>query len=347
MSLTTRHVYEAAARLAQTKLLYRTPVFDCPALNRFLGGGHRIFFKCENLQRVGAFKSRGALNAVLKAVKKEEKPSQIVAYSSGNHAQAVAWACSKLGVDCTIFMPDNVSPLKAKATAAYGATVQLAPTRPVAEQWAADAVAKGALLIPPFDHDDVITGQGTACLEAIEDMTAQGVEVDCILAPVGGGGLIGGTYLAAGTSMIRHPPSIIGAEPATGNDASLSFQSGVIHQLDRQPQTMADGAMTMAVSERTFEYVKKLDDIYEVSELEIAYWTQWMTHLLKLTVEPTSSMPLAAAVRWLQKARDPQNVLCIISGGNVATDMRMRVWKENRLDSIPSLDIDWSAMPSQ
>lgn len=332
---------EAHARLLDSGKLYRTPTFESLALNRMLNG-NRIFFKCENLQRIGAFKSRGGLNAVRSILERGEQPNRIVAYSSGNHAQAVAWACQQSSIPCTIFMPSNVSALKLQATKAYGADVVLANTRPEAEEMASEAVKQGALVIPPFDHDDVICGQGTACLEALQDLHTMGISVDSIIAPVGGGGLISGTYLAAQGftgSDIKSPPLVYGAEPLLGNDAAESYRKGVVQTLSSQPNTMADGAMTLAVSERTFQYVQKLAGIYEISEEEIRYWTQWLSHLLKLTIEPTSAMPASAAVSWLkEQSPDKKTVLCIISGGNIALDMRQRVWNSDLLTELPSLN---------
>lgn len=344
MSLAHSDVLKAAARLAKSGRLYRTPTFECPALNKMMGG-NRIFFKCENLQRIGAFKSRGALNTILSLHERGEVPPRVVAYSSGNHAQAVSWACAESNIPCTIFMPDNVSPLKAAATASYGAEVVLSPTRPESEALAQKAVEEGAFLIPPFDHDDVITGQGTACLEALQDLESDGVAVDAVIAPVGGGGLISGTYLAAqGFRALNtdEPPIVIGAEPKEGNDASRSFQSGMIHKLPCQPVTMADGAMTMSLSKRTFQYVQRLHSFHEVDEDNIRYWTQWLTHLLKMTIEPTSAMPVAAAHNYLTQhpQKGARNILCIISGGNIAHGMRQRVWESDQLGCLPRLWID-------
>lgn len=322
---TSQDVAAAAKRLHSSHRLFRTPIMESYALNKLLGG-HRIFFKCENLQRTGAFKARGALNTLLQWKEESRLPPRVVAYSSGNHAQAVAWASQVLKIPCTIFMPKNVSPLKAQATRAYGAEVVLSDTRPESEALARAAVLAGAGLIPPFDLDSVICGQGTAVWEALVDMnTYQRTLPDAVFTPVGGGGLFSGSLLAAKgfsalfeaearmyparSQLARGSPLVFGAEPLSGNDANQSVRTKKVVALPTQPISMADGAMTLAVTERTLHYLLQGDGLFEITEAELAYWTQWMTHLLKLTVEPTSALSLAAAVRHLQAQKTQQTVL--------------------------------------
>jgi len=337
-NLTYNDVVAAAKRIEGK--LHQTPLMESALLNKMLG--HRIMFKCENMQRTGAFKARGALNSVLSLLEKEEKPKHIVAYSSGNHAQAVAWACQEAKISCTIFMPNNVSKLKAQATAAYGAKVVLAESRFEAERLSKEAMEQGARLIPPFDYDAVICGQGTACLEALTELkTKHNTHADAVFTPVGGGGLLSGTYLASRHPDFQHP-KVFGAEPLAGNDAVQSLKAGKVVGFSEQPRTLADGAMTMSVSQRTFSYLQRVNKVYEVSEAQLVYWTQWITHLLKVTVEPTGVLGLAAAVTWLHTQLPGRTVVVVISGGNMSLQTRSQVWSPERdhLSRLPSFEVN-------
>jgi len=317
-------------RAAQRRLrdwLPRTPLLRSDTLDAHLG--HRVVFKAECFQKVGAFKSRGALNALLRLRERGALPRRVVAFSSGNHAQAVAWACARMDIPATVLMPRGVSDVKRRATEAYGAEVIVAPNRPEAERRAAELAEAGALLLPPYDHDDVICGQGTACLEALRDGTAP----DAVFVPCGGGGLLSGTWLAA--SGVTPTAEIWGVEPETANDAARSYRTGTIVRFDRAPKTVADGVRTLGLSERTFAYVRKTAGILEASEDEILAWTQWLTHLLKATVEPTAALAMAGAARWLRGRDDERTVLVILSGGNLSKATRARVWRRDLLDAIP------------
>ena len=321
--LSLRDIQAAAKRVSS--YVCHTPIVGSQFLNRKLG--HELYFKCENLQRVGAFKARGALNTLLWLQGKDQLPRKVVAYSSGNHAQAVAWAASTLGVPAEIYMPKFVSPIKLAATKGYGAQVKLFDTRKQAEQAAAAAVNDGAYLIPPYDHDQVICGQGTACLEALEELGPE--NIDGVFVPCGGGGLSSGTLIAA---KGLNPEMVVGAgEPLQANDAARSLREGTIQSYDTSPDTIADGAKTLRVSERTFHYLKQLDHFSEASEQDIIKWTQWMVHTLKIHVEPTSALALAAAANWLKQQSEPQRVLIIVSGGNVAPETMLTVWQNNWL----------------
>ncbi|MEJ0009818.1 MAG: serine/threonine dehydratase [Alphaproteobacteria bacterium] len=327
MALAPQSVAEALARIAP--FVHRTPVVESALLNRWLG--HRILFKAECLQKIGAFKARGAMNALLQLKEQGELPVQVAAYSSGNHAQAVAWAAQLLGIRATIFIPRTASALKIQATRGYGAEVVLAQNRQEAEALAAQAEAQGAYVLPPYDHDGVIAGQGTACLELLED----GWQPDAIFAPCGGGGLLSGTWLAA--QLKRPQMKVFGGEPLAANDAARSVREGKIVRFDSAPSTIADGVVTLAVAERTFAYLQKLDGILEVSEEAIVYWTQWITHLLKLAIEPTSAVGMAAAVQWLATQDAPRTVAIILSGGNCGAEAARRIWETDYLTQPPSL----------
>ena len=319
-------IIDAANRLRGH--IHQTQVAESALLNRWLG--HRILFKMENQQRVGAFKARGALNTLAWLRESGGTLPHIVAYSSGNHAQAVSWAASKLGFKATIFTPQDTSRVKASATRGYGAEVVFCQSRREAEQRAAEMAARpDHLLLPPYDHDQVIAGQGTACYEALQ----QTGEVDAVFAPCGGGGLLSGTLVAA--RSLSPKAKVIGAEPLAANDAVQSLRQGSIVRLAQSPMTLADGAATLAVSERTFGYLRQLDDLLEVDEEPMVYWTQWLQHLLKSQIEPTSAMAMAAAHDWLKGQQGPITLLVIISGGNIAPASMARIWQEDHLATPP------------
>jgi threonine dehydratase len=308
----------------------RTPVLQSHLLNRFLGADIR--FKYEGAQKVGAFKARGALNTLLHLKKRGRLPLEAVAYSSGNHAQAVAWAARQTGIKATVIIPAGSSKVKISATRAYGAEVIIAKTRQEAESLAKEmSDAPGCFLLPPYDHDDVIAGQGTAAFEAWEDIGG----FDAVFAPCGGGGLISGTYLA--TRRFSREAAVFAAEPAVANDASRSFNSGKIFRFSETPKTFADGARTLSVSERTFHYIDQLDGFYEISETEILYWSQWLMHLLKVTVEPTAALGMAAAHKWMQEGNRNKRLLVILSGANLDSETYAQIWAQDHLSRLPAL----------
>jgi threonine dehydratase len=319
----------AAAHRRVAPYVRRTPVLTSTLLDAWLG--HRLFFKAEGLQKIGAFKIRGATNALLSLKEQGRLPKEVVAFSSGNHAQGVALAARTLGVKATVHIPEGSSPTKARAAASYGADVVFAKTRQEAEERTEAARRLGAHLLHPYDDDAVIAGQGTACLEALEDCP----EPDAIFAPCGGGGLLSGSVLA---KELASPSSkIYAGEPLAGNDAARSYRSGGIVRLDKAPDTIADGARTLAVGKRTFPHLRRLDGFFEIDEPDVIYWTQWLNHLLKVAVEPTSALAMAAACAWLKTQDAPKRVLVLLSGGNIAPEAYLRIWERDRLGEVPSL----------
>lgn len=310
------------------KYINKTPLLQSEMINLKLAS--KIYFKFEGMQKVGAFKARGAINTLLHLKEQNQLPENIVAYSSGNHAQAVAWAAQQLGIKATIIIPSLASPIKIAATKSYGAEVILTKERQEAEDLAHEK-SKNSFLLPPYDHDDVIAGQGTAALEAWEE---EG-DYDAVFAPCGGGGLISGTYLA--TQLFSENTKIYAAEPQIANDAAQSFKMGTIRRFSTSPMTIADGARTLSISERTFQYIKKLSGFYEIPEKEIIYWTQWLTHLLKINLEPTSALGMAAAYKWIQEGNRNKRILIIVSGANMDSDTYMKIWENNYLEDIPAL----------
>jgi threonine dehydratase len=312
--------------------VHRTPLMSSTFLNQALG--HDFLFKIEALQKVGAFKARGAMNTLLTLKEKGGLPKEVVAFSSGNHAQGVAWASREMGLKATILMPKYASILKRQATESYGAKIVLTEDRREAEFMVQEFIDKGAFFIHPYANPMVIEGQGTACYEALEDMKEK---PDLIFAPCGGGGLLSGTYLAS--RELSPNSKIIGAEPITANDAARSLREGQIYSFEHSPETICDGVMTLHIADITFEFLKKLDAFLELDEESIIYWTQWLRHLLKLNIEPSSALAMAAAVKYLKdvKPNTKQKILIIVSGGNTAPDKQKLIWQKDYLSTVPSL----------
>ena len=329
--LNSSSIYEAYSRIKDK--IKRTPLIESHLLNKWMG--QRILFKAECLQTIGAFKLRGAINLLGHLEEQGQLPKHVVANSSGNHAQAVAYAASLFGIKATIYASENISPIKAAATQSYGATLKLYPTRVEADAAVAQAAKqKDTVWAPPFNHQDIIAGQGTAALEALQDAG----NVDAIFAPCGGGGLLGGTLLAA--RALQPEAKVIGAEPAAANDAAQSLQEGKIVSLQSAPNTLADGAATPSVGDITFALLQQLDDFYEVDELQIAYWTQWLQHLLKLHIEPTSAMSMAAVAAWAANTEPGQTAVVILSGGNISHNSMNKIWERDFLLQPPIINSD-------
>ena len=310
----TARLHEARAALAG--VAHRTPVATSSTLDARVGA--RVFLKCENLQRGGAFKFRGAWNAISRLPEAARRHG-VIAYSSGNHAQAVALVARTLGIPATIVMPRWASPLKLAATRGYGADVVLYGTAdgavPVPGEDRAALAARlarerGLTLIPPFDHPDIIAGQGTAVYELIEEI---GV-LDALLVPVGGGGLISGSAL--GARSLAPGCRVIGIEPAAGDDGARSMRSGRIERVE-DPQTIADGARTPALGEITFPLIRALvSEIVTVPDEALIDAMRFVWERMKLIVEPTGVLGLAALMSGAVKLPGSR-VGVILSGGNV------------------------------
>jgi len=318
----------AQARERIGKFINDTPMVSSSLLNHWLG--HEIFFKLECMQKVGAFKVRGACNAVSRLVEDNQNPKHIVANSSGNHSQAVAWASQQFNLPATIYMPHYSSAIKIQATASYGAEINLCETRNEADEKVKQAAEeKGTFWLPPYNHEYIIAGQGTAAYDALRAVD----DIDAIFAPCGGGGLLSGTLVAA-RGLSPHT-QVIGVEPMNANDAAESLRKNAIQRLEDVPDTLADGAMTMSVGPLTFEYLKLLDGFYEIEESFIVYWTQWLNHLLKVRIEPTCAMSMEAVSRWLKTQKTKKRVMVMISGGNMDQHTMSKIWSRNCLDQIP------------
>lgn len=295
----------AAARIGPT--IHRTPLLSSRSLSERIGVEVRL--KCENLQRAGSFKIRGAMNALLQ-LDDAQRARGVVAFSSGNHAQGVALAAKLLGIPATIVMPENSVQTKVQATEAYGAKVVTAGVTAATRDNVAREIAEknGAAVIPPFDHDHIIAGQGTVGLEIVDEWP----DVTTIVTPLGGGGLLAGTAMAA-TSLGQI--DVFGVEPAAGNDGEQSFHSGRIVTID-PPNTIADGARTLAIGTRNFAIIReRVKNVVSVDDDVLLETTKWAMYRTKLVIEPTGALGIAALITGKIKPRGP--VAIVISGGNI------------------------------
>lgn len=291
---------------------HRTPVMTSRRVNEATGA--ELFFKCENLQRMGAFKFRGAFNA-LSRFTPEQQAAGVVAYSSGNHAQAVALAAGLLGIPATIVMPYDAPASKVAATEEYGGTVVRYDryTEDREEIGRKLAEERGMTLLPPYDHPDILAGQGTAAKELFEEVG----ELDALFVPLGGGGLLSGTALS--TRALSPDCLLYGVEPEAGDDGRQSFRFGEIVHI-ATPKTIADGAQTTHLGEYTFAIIRRdVTDVLTASDDELVEAMRILASTLKLVVEPTGCLGFAAARR---QAPDLQSkrVGVLISGGNVDLD---------------------------
>lgn len=296
-----------AARSNIAPWIARTPLVTSRTLSELAGVEVRL--KCENLQRAGAFKIRGAMNALL-GIEPEARGRGVVAFSSGNHAQGVALAARLLGIPATIVMPENSVQAKVDATLGYGARVVQAGVTSATRDAVARSLAEetGATVIPPFDHPRIIAGAGTVGLEIAEEWP----EVKSILVPLGGGGLLAGVSLAA-TSMIPGV-DVYGIEPEAGNDGQQSFRKGEIVEI-APPSTIADGARTLAIGKANFEIIRdRVRDIETIGDERLLYWTRFAINRTKLLIEPTGALGLAALLEGRVRPKGP--VAVVVSGGN-------------------------------
>ncbi|KHS70791.1 threo-3-hydroxy-L-aspartate ammonia-lyase [Pectobacterium brasiliense] len=287
----------------------KTPLMTSRTVNDTFGA--EIFFKCENLQRMGAFKFRGAMNALLQ-FSDEQKAAGVVTFSSGNHAQAIALAAKLLGIPATIVMPHDAPAAKVAATRGYGGNVvEYNRYTEDREQIGNDLAKKqGLMLIPPYDHPHVIAGQGTATKELLEETG----ELDALFVCLGGGGLLAGSALSA--RKLSPHCKIYGVEPLAGNDGQQSFRSGNIVHIDT-PNTIADGAQTQHLGNYTFPLIRQnVDDILTVTDDDLIDTMRFYAERMKIVVEPTGCLSFAAA-RNLRESLRGKRVGIIISGGNV------------------------------
>ncbi|WP_428236361.1 pyridoxal-phosphate dependent enzyme [Gracilimonas sp.] len=302
-------VKEARHRISEH--IHRTPVLSSKQVNQKTGG--QIFFKCENFQKVGAFKFRGASNAIF-SLSDDEAAKGVATHSSGNHAQALALAAKLRGIPAYVVMPENAPKVKVKAVKNYGAEVTFCESTLEARESTLEKVVAqtGATFIHPYNDARIVAGQGTAALELLEDYP----DLDMIIAPVGGGGLLSGTALAA--KSIKPDIQVIGAEPANADDAFRSFQKGELIPV-KNPDTIADGLRT-SLGELPFSLIRQyVDDIVTVPEESIIEAMRYVWERMNMIIEASCAVPVAAVFDGKVDVNG-KKVAIIITGGNVDLD---------------------------
>jgi threonine dehydratase len=308
-----------AARRRLAGLAHVTPVMTSATFNGRVGA--EVFFKCENLQRAGAFKFRGAYNAAA-CLPEGERRRGLVTFSSGNHAQAMALVGRLMNIPVTVVMPRDAPATKQAATRGYGAEVVLYDPREASRDALARALQeeRGGVLVPPYDHPDIIAGQGTATLE-LHDQTGP---LDMLLVPCGGGGLLSGSAVAA--CGVMPGCRVVGVEPALADDATRSFRTGILQRVDNPP-TIADGTRTPCLGEHTFPLIREfVHDMQTVTEEAITAAVRFFFYRMKIVVEPSGVLGAAALLSGAVKARGRVGV--ILSGGNVDRATMTRILAE-------------------
>jgi threonine dehydratase len=304
--VTFQDVLDAKKRIQDFVL--KTPVMTSTTIDRMIDG--KVFFKCENFQRVGAFKFRGAFNTVSQ-LSSEERKRGVVTHSSGNHAQALALAASLLGVKATIVMPKNSPQVKIAATRGYGAEIVFCENTPESRASVCNSLIEqhGFTLVHPYNDPRIIAGAGTAALELIEEVGS----LDYVFAPVGGGGFLSGTAIA--TKSLCHSAKVVAVEPANADDAFRSFKAGKIFP-SINPNTIADGLRTQ-LGQLTFEIIQEfVDDIITVTEIEIVDAMKFLWERMKLVVEPSGAVSLAGLFKLIDKMKN-KRIGVMVSGGNI------------------------------
>lgn len=307
LSVTYQDVEAAALRLKNKA--FRTPVFTSRTADE-LTNAH-LYFKCENYQHVGAFKFRGAFNAIA-CLTDQQRKAGVITYSSGNHAQAIAYASQLHQIRALIIMPKDAPQIKMTATKGYGAEIHLYDRYTEDREAIAQQLSKeqGLTLIPPYDHPDVIAGQGTAVKELIEEVGS----LDYLFVPLGGGGLLAGSLLSA--KHLLPNIKVIGVEPEAGNDGQQSLRKGDIVTISA-PKTIADGAATTHLGQYNFPIIQKLvDDIITVSDQELIFMMHFFAERMKMIVEPTGCLAAAAVMKKTIPIQG-KKIGIVLSGGNV------------------------------
>lgn len=297
-----------------------TPLLSSPKINKDLGA--QIFFKMENLQITNSFKIRGAFNAVLSYKDINGYfPKKIVVQSSGNHAHAMAYVAKKFGIELVIYMASNVSQYKIDKIKQYGAKIIICQERSEANYLAELLQEQGYYFIHPSDNDDVILGQATCAVEILNEIS----DISAIFIPCGGGGLVSGCYIAS--QQFDKNIKIYACEPKQANDVAISVKQNNIFSFSKSPQTVADGARTLAISDRCFQYLKKIADILEIEEERIIYWQNQLEQIFKCSIEPTSALSIAGLEHLIKNDESllGKKLCCIITGGNTGSDTKIRL----------------------
>lgn len=317
MSLNFQQIKKSHNRISP--FVKNTEIYQNEDLNREFG--NKIYFKCENLQLTSSFKVRGAFNAVLAFKERNgEFPKKVCVASSGNHAQAISYVCREFGIEALIFVDEGVSKVKIAKTRENGAEVVICKTKKEAGEAAFEAQDRGYYFIHPSANEDVILGQGTCFYEFLLSGVVEN-EIEAVFAPIGGGGLISGSYLASlgfAEFGFLNKPKIIACEPELADDAYRSFSSGEIFGFGQTPKTIADGARTLKMMPLCFEYVRKIHEILLLNEEEIQLWQDRFRNFSEILIEPTSALALAGVWKYIQREKIAgKEFLVVISGGNV------------------------------
>jgi threonine dehydratase len=313
--VTFEDVRAAAARLSG--VAHCTPVLTSASVDKRVSAN--VFFKCENFQRAGAFKFRGAYNAIA-SLSEPQKRAGVIAFSSGNHAQAIALAARLHGVAATIVMPSDAPANKIAATRDYGGNIVFYERTKEDREALARGIAleRSLVLIPPYDHPDIVAGQGTAAMELFEEVG----ELDYLFVPLGGGGLLAGSALAA--RALSPGCKVIGVEPESGNDGQQSFRSGRIVEI-AVPDTIADGARTTHLGCITFPIIREhVTDIVTAADSELMTTIRFLAERLKMVVEPTGALGAAVALRG-DASRRGTRLGVLVSGGNIEGETLARL----------------------
>jgi threonine dehydratase len=302
----------------------RTPLIACAHQDP----SRALFFKPENLQPIGAFKLRGAYNKIA-SLSHSERQAGVITYSSGNHAQGVAYAARALGVKAIIVMPSTAPAIKRESTAQLGAEIVTVGPSGVERQERAEQLARdhGYTIVPPYNDEKIIAGQGTAGLEIVEDMP----DLDCVLVPIGGGGLISGIATAIKLSCPK--AKVIGVEPTFANDAQQSLRAGRIVKItaEQASRTLADGLRAMYLGDITFAHIQHyVDDIITVSESEIRQAVRLMALNAKLIAEPSGAVTFAAFLFHSAELPSLRKTVAVISGGNIEPSLLAEILQDNR-----------------
>lgn len=328
--ITKEQIVRANQRISP--IIKRTPLVVSERLNKMLG--HDIIFKAEGAQVTGAFKIRGVLNSLLSLTEQKKDIKRITAYSSGNHAKALAWAGSEIvNIPTEIYMHKSASLSKRESIKELGANLIITETRAEAEKNARiSGEESGCYFLHPSDNDLVLEGASTLSYEALQDLS---YSPDAIFAACGGGALLSGVYL--GSRAADKVCKIYGAEPEIANDAARSYKLGKIVGFKESPQTIADGLRSLQVSQRTFSYLKRLNGFIEASEEDIMYWSVWLHELLDVPCEPTAAVAMASAFNWLKTQNTRQRILVILSGGNIDSEIVSLLKSSDHLYKTPKL----------
>jgi len=327
-------------RTARTRLsgvALRTPLIESHIhRNETSADARKLFLKPENLQPIGAFKLRGAYNKIA-SLSPEQRARGVITYSSGNHAQGVAYAARALGVKATVVMPRNAPPLKREATQALGAELVLVGPGSMERQERAEALARehGYIVVPPYDDEQIIAGQGTMGLEILEDLP----NVGTVLVPVGGGGMISG--ISTAIKLSNPSVKVLGAEPELAADASASLREGKITQLPAEEvtRTIADGLRTQSIGAINFEHMRRyVDGIVTVSEDEIREAMRRLAANPKTVAEPSGAVAVAAFLFHRQELPNTEINVAVVSGGNIEREMLQEIRQANESEATSSRD---------